>query len=139
MRIEQAPGVSSPSLLAKPTLTTQYLANLAHELNSQPLPPLPESFEVVRLPPPNHRLTEVTFDLVPTNAAALLSDDEMRSDSDSDSESDDDADGEIEEDAEGEKDDDEDDEMEEVGVDIVGMAAPAEPVQEREVDEDYDA
>lgn len=93
---------------------------------------------MVRLPPPNQRLTEVTFDLIPTDAAALLSDDEMQSGSDSDSESDDDADGEIEEgaeDAEGEKEDDEDDEMEEVGVHV----PPAEPAQEREVDEDYDA
>lgn len=109
----------------------QYLANLAHELNSQPLPPLPESFEVVRLPPPSQRLTEVTFDLVPTAAAGLLTDDEMRSESDSDSESDDDADGELEkEDADGEEDDD----MEEV---VPQQAAPEQ--QEREVDEDYDA
>lgn len=106
----------------------QYLVNLAHELNSQPLPPLPESFEVVRLPPPSQRLTEVTFDLVPETAA--LSDDDLRSDSES--ESDDDADGDEEEpqgDADGEEEaDGEDEEMEEV---------VAEP--EREVDEDYDA
>ncbi|BEJ10644.1 hypothetical protein CspHIS471_0100660 [Cutaneotrichosporon sp. HIS471] len=106
-----------------------YLANLAHELNSVPLPPLPESFEVVRLPPASQRLTEVTFDLVPTDAAMVLSDDGM---SESESESDSDADGEEDEpevqDAEGE-----DDEMEEV---VPGDAAPQ---REVEVDEDYDA
>lgn len=116
-----------------------YLATLAHELNSVPLPPLPESFEVVRLPPANHRLTEVNFELVPTEAAGLvgaagLSEGEEEEGSDSDSESD--ADGDVEEadggeaapaEADGDG-DGEDDEMEEVGV-------PA----EREVDEDYDA
>lgn len=112
----------------------QYLATLAHELNSVPLPPVPESFEVVRLPPANQRMTEVTFDLVPTDAAAALSDDDMHGSDSSESESDDDADGDVD-DAGGEADadadgdgDGEDDEMEEVGV-------PA----EREVDEDYDA
>ncbi|WOO83584.1 Transcription initiation factor TFIID subunit 9 [Vanrija pseudolonga] len=114
-----------------------YLASLAHELNAQPLPPLSESFEMVRLPPASQRLTEVTFDLVPTDAAAALSDDELRTnaaDSESESESDEDADGDAEADGEAEPEaeadaaGEEDDEMEEVGV-------PA----EREVDEDYDA
>ncbi|KAL1405950.1 Transcription initiation factor TFIID subunit 9 [Vanrija albida] len=114
-----------------------YLASLAHELNAQPLPPLSESFEMVRLPPASQRLTEVTFDLVPTDAAAALSDDDLRTnaaDSESESESDEDADGDAEADGEAEAEaepdaaGEEDDEMEEVGV-------PA----EREVDEDYDA
>lgn len=122
----------SPSTLSAP-LTSQYLANLAHELNSVPLPPLPESFELVRLPPPSQRLTEVTFDLVPTDAAMVLSDDGMRSDSESESDSD--ADGDVEDDDEAAPTQDaegEDDEMEEV---VPTAAAPV----ERDVDEDYDA
>lgn len=128
-------GQLSPRILSLAEHTdTQYLANLAHELNSVPLPPLPESFELVRLPPPSQRLTEVTFDLVPTDAAMVLSDDGMRSDSESESDSDadgdeDDEDAQPVQDAEGE-----DDEMEEVV-----PTAPAAPAVERDVDEDYDA
>jgi hypothetical protein len=60
---------------------------------------------MVRLPPASQRLTEVTFDLVPTDAAAALSDDDLRTnaaDSESESESDEDADGDAEADGEAE-------------------------------------
>lgn len=94
------------------------------------MPPLPESFEVVRLPPASLRLTEVTFDLVPTEAAMVLSDDGM---SESESESESDADGEEEDEPEVQDAEGEDDEMEEV---VPGGAAPQRDV---DVDEDYDA
>ncbi|KAL7421131.1 Transcription initiation factor TFIID subunit 9 [Cryptotrichosporon argae] len=109
-----------------------YLASLAHDLNSHPLPLLPESFDIIRLPPAHQRVTEVNFDIVPTalTAAHVAADDESASES---SASEDDADGEEDEGAvareggeEGVDDEeDADEEMEEVGV-------------PREVDEDYD-
>lgn len=117
---------------------------MAHELNSQPLPALPESFDVVRLPPPHQRLAEVNFDLLPDQSLDFDSirrrgegdedDSESSEDDDEDEVHTDDgragANGDVaEDDAEGE-----DEDMEEVGVE---PAAPAR--QDREMDEDYDA
>jgi transcription initiation factor TFIID subunit 9B len=117
-------------------LTKQYLAALAHDLNSQPLPVLPESFEVVRLPPPHQRLAEVNFDLVPDSGIVLAEEDEdsEESEDEEDEEEDEDepkSDGEEGAKINGQDDaDGEDEEMEEVGL---------EPQrQERQVDEDYD-
>ncbi|WWD22478.1 hypothetical protein CI109_106971 [Kwoniella shandongensis] len=112
-----------------------YLATLAHELNSQPLPVLPESFDVVRLPPPHQRLAEVNFNIVP-EADLVITEGEDEEDSDEEDEEmdevksedgEDKVNGDVEDDADGE-----DEDMEEVGVE-----APVR--QEREVDEDYDA
>ncbi|KAK8845525.1 hypothetical protein IAR55_006240 [Kwoniella newhampshirensis] len=117
-----------------------YLATLAHELNSQPLPVLPESFDVVRLPPPHQRLAEVNFNIVPESDLLVTEgeDDEDDESNEEDEEMDEvksvDGDGkvngEVEDDADGE-----DEDMEEVGVD----QPPAAVREEREVDEDYDA
>lgn len=113
---------------------------MAHELNSHPLPALPESFDVIRLPPPHQRLAEVNFDLLPDQSLDFDSirrrgdgDDEDESETSEEEDevhTDDGAAGAngdaVEDDAEGE-----DEDMEEVGV---------EPVrQDREMDEDYDA
>jgi len=114
---------------------------MAQELNQHPLPTLPESFDIIRLPPPHQRLAEVNFDLLPDQS---LSYDDIRrngygdEDDDSDSSEDEDeeegtvdeegANGEVEDDAEGE-----DEDMEEVGME------PVAPRQDREMDEDYDA
>jgi transcription initiation factor TFIID subunit 9B len=114
---------------------------MAHELNSHPLPILPESFDVIRLPPPHQRLAEVNFDLLPDQS--LRYDDIRRSgggDDDEESESSEEEEDEVltddgggangdaaEDDADGE-----DEDMEEVGVE-----APIR--QDREMDEDYDA
>ncbi|RSH81498.1 Transcription initiation factor TFIID subunit 9 [Saitozyma podzolica] len=113
-----------------------YLAALAHDLNSQPLPVLPESFEVVRLPPPHQRLAEVNFDLVADSGIVLAEEDEdsEESEDEEDEEEDEDepkSDGEEGSKINGQDDaDGEDEEMEEVGL---------EPQrQERQVDEDYD-
>jgi transcription initiation factor TFIID subunit 9B len=103
---------------------------------------LPESFEVIRLPPAHQRLTEVNFDLVP-DVELPYTDDEDDSESDIEAEEQDDArsgderrkgDGEGELVGEDEADaDGEDDDMEEVGVE------PEQPVALREaMDEDYD-
>ncbi|KAK4688870.1 transcription initiation factor TFIID subunit 9B, partial [Tremellales sp. Uapishka_1] len=110
-----------------------YLATLAHELNSHPLPPLPESFEVVRLPPAHLRLTEVNFDIVPEKEIGPFSDREE--DDESDSEDDEDADmDETREDADGD-----DEEMEEVGIQDPARGGAGGPLaNEREIDEDYD-
>lgn len=120
---------------------------MAHDLNSQPLPLLPESFEVVRLPPAHQRLAEVNFDIVPDSQLVLGENDE---------DDDDDSSQDGEEDAEGggggqanggeggddDGDEDEDEDMEEVGVeDGTGPGTTpvqAAPIQEREMDEDYD-
>jgi transcription initiation factor TFIID subunit 9B len=116
---------------------------MAHELNSQPLPALPESFDIIRLPPPHQRITDVNFDLLPDQSLDFDSI-RRREDDDEESESSEDDEDEVhtddggqgvngdgdaaEDDADGE-----DEEMEEVGVD------PVEPVtQNREMDEDYD-
>ena len=107
---------------------------MAHELNSQPLPILPETFDLLRLPPPHQRLGEVNFNIVPDAELTFESeeDEDLTSESDEDeARTEDGADafkGE-EGEAEGEP---EDEDMEEVDVD--------EPVvrQERQVDEDYD-
>ena len=122
---------------------------MAHELNSQPLQALPESFDIIRLPPPHQRITDVNFDLLPDQSLDFDSirkreeydDDESESSEDDEDEvhTDDggqgangDGEGEVaEDDADGE-----DEEMEEVGV----GATESEPVrQDREMDEDYDA
>jgi transcription initiation factor TFIID subunit 9B len=121
----------------------QYLATLAHELNSQPLPTLPETFDVLRLPPPHQRLGEVNFDIVPDSGLVLEEEgdeDEEEGESESEEEVDEvrteDGDingfrgGEGDGDAEGE-----DEDMDEVGI----AAEPGAVRQEREVDEDYDA
>ncbi|ORY34202.1 transcription initiation factor IID, 31kD subunit-domain-containing protein [Naematelia encephala] len=113
-----------------------YLATLAHDLNSQPLPILPETFDILRLPPPHHRLAEVNFDIVPE--AGLVLDDpngggasgSEDDDEDDDEEDDDEArtedgdrvNGAISDDAAGS-----DDEME-----AVPIAAPV------RIEEDYD-
>ncbi|WVR03542.1 hypothetical protein IAU60_000534 [Kwoniella sp. DSM 27419] len=118
-----------------------YLATMAHELNSHPLPILPESFDLVRLPPPHQRLAEVNFDIVPETDLPVSEDeegdssDEEEEDMDEDDKHDrgmngDGEEGEDGDDAEGEG---EDEDMEEVGVD-----EPQAVRQEREVDEDYD-
>ncbi|KAK1926080.1 transcription initiation factor IID, 31kD subunit-domain-containing protein [Papiliotrema laurentii] len=117
-----------------PPRDASYLASLAHELNSQPLPILPETFDLLRLPPPHQRLGEVNFNIVPDAELTFESeeDEDLTSESDEDeARTEDGADafkGE-EGEAEGEP---EDEDMEEVDVD--------EPVvrQERQVDEDYD-
>jgi transcription initiation factor TFIID subunit 9B len=118
---------------------TQYLAALAHELNSHPLPVLPESFEVVRLPPPHQRLTEVNFDIVPDPQLVLAENDEEEESSEDEEVPDEEQPNGVEDDA-----DDEDEDMEEVGVDS-GIGTPQQqqpqpqpPPQQREVDEDYD-
>lgn len=109
---------------------SQYLASLAHELNSQPLPILPETFELLRLPPPHQRLGEVNFQIEPHAELSYDSDGEEDISSESDDEE---ADSEVdrengaEEEAEAE-----DEDMEEVGVQTTSAR------QERQVDEDYD-
>lgn len=115
---------------------------MAQELNQHPLPTLPESFDIIRLPPPHQRLAEVNFDLLPDQS--LSYDDIRRNGDDDDDESESseeeeeegtvDGDGEgmngdaVEDDAEGE-----DEDMEEVAME------PAAPRRETEMDEDYDA
>ena len=123
-------------------MRSQYLAKLAHELNSQPLPTLPETFDVLRLPPPHQRLGQVNFDIVPDSRLVLEQEganvDEDEEDGESESESEDEEEARTEDgdvrgmrtvdgDHEGEG---EDEEMEEVGMEGA--------VQRREVDEDYD-
>ena len=108
----------------------QYLANLAHDLNSQPLPTLPETFDVLRLPPPHQRLSEVNFDIVPEAGLEITEDsDEEEEEDDEDDESEEDQVRSEEEDqvirAEGGE-GDEDEDMEQV------QGAT------RIVDEDYD-
>ncbi|KAI9635821.1 transcription initiation factor IID, 31kD subunit-domain-containing protein [Dioszegia hungarica] len=119
-----------------------YLASLAHELNSHPLPVLPESFEVVRLPPAHQRLAEVNFDIVPDPQLVLAPEEEEEEDESSDEEEDAvDGEGARANGGKGDEDaeEDEDEDMEEVGVDEGTAAAPAPPpAQEREMDEDYD-
>jgi transcription initiation factor TFIID subunit 9B len=117
---------------------------MAQELNQHPLPTLPESFDIIRLPPPHQRLAEVNFDLLPDQS--LLYDDIRRNGDDEEDESESseeeeeegtvDGDGEgmngdgaVEDDAEGE-----DEEMEEVAIEPV-----APPRRDTEMDEDYDA
>ncbi|WRT63763.1 uncharacterized protein IL334_000688 [Kwoniella shivajii] len=120
-----------------------YMATLAHELNSQPLPILPESFDLVRLPPPHQRLGEVNFDIIP-ESDILLTDGEdhvQGEESGSDSDEEDDNQLDVNGKANGNDDDEEDNEdgqgededMEEVGVQI-----DQQPTMDREVDEDYD-
>lgn len=113
-------------------LTAQYLAGLAAELNARPLPVLPETFDVVRLPPPHQRLTEPNFTIVPDDD--LVFSDEEGDEEDDEDESEEDEVDEAGAQANGHEDADgdvEDEDMEEVGVD-----APAAP--ERQLDEDYD-
>lgn len=116
---------------------------MAQELNQHPLPTLPESFDVIRLPPPHQRLAEVNFDLLPDQS---LSYDDIRRNGHGDEEEDEsesseeeeeegtgDGDGEgangaVEDDAEGE-----DEDMEEVAME------PAAPRRDADMDEDYDA
>ncbi|WVQ80261.1 hypothetical protein IAT38_002366 [Cryptococcus sp. DSM 104549] len=119
-----------------------YLATLAHELNSHPLPILPESFDLVRLPPPHQRLAEVNFDIVPDSELVLLSDgDEEESDEENGGERSEEEDGEEEgngKEKEGEGDDaegEEDEDMEEVGVEVPQAQAVRQDV---DMDEDYD-
>lgn len=110
----------------------QYLASLAHDLNSQPLPILQETFEVVRLPPAHQRLGEVNFNIVPDAGLTYESeeDDDNSSESDEDeAQTDDGEDGGAA--ARAEDADGEDEDMEEVDV-----QEPA--VAQRTMDEDYD-
>ncbi|WWC85884.1 uncharacterized protein L201_000751 [Kwoniella dendrophila CBS 6074] len=126
-----------------------YLATLAHELNSQPLPILPESFDLIRLPPIHQRLGQVNFDIIPEQNLHL-----------SDDEDEDDEGEEVSSEEEGEDDHDdhqnqpnghhnqdgtyeddiEDEDMEEVGLDDQPSTQTPQPLvrQDREVDEDYD-
>ncbi|ORX34761.1 transcription initiation factor IID, 31kD subunit-domain-containing protein [Kockovaella imperatae] len=116
-----------------------YLASLAHDLNSQPLPILPETFDVLRLPPPHQRLGEVDFNIVPNEELTLESEDEGDDDS-SDSEDQEEDAVKTEDGVNGERasanpeadPDDGDDDMEEVGV------SDQAPAQSRQVEEDYD-
>lgn len=114
---------------------------MAQELNQHPLPTLPESFDVIRLPPPHQRLAEVNFDLLPDQS---LSYDDIRrngdeDDDESESSEEEEEEGTVDGDAEGANgaaEDDaegEDDDMEEVAVE------PAAPRRDAEMDEDYDA
>ncbi|KGB77332.1 transcription initiation factor TFIID subunit 9B [Cryptococcus deuterogattii 99/473] len=121
-----------------------YLATLAHELNSHPLPALPETFDLVRLPPAHQRLAEVNFDIVP-DAELVLTEDEREDEGDSEEDEHDDGDEDRKPDGEAGGDvdgDGEDEDMEEVGVDglpSAGTAPEAAPVRQAvDVDEDYD-
>ncbi|EIW67914.1 hypothetical protein TREMEDRAFT_32628, partial [Tremella mesenterica DSM 1558] len=124
-----------------------YLASLAHDLNSRPLPILTETFELVRLPPPHQCISNISFDLVLDPTAIEIGMEESESSS-SDEESDElptdddvgedgDGDVDVEEDGDGDGDEegdgDRDEEMEEIDVDVV---IPG--VRDREIDEDYD-
>lgn len=119
---------------------------MAQELNQHPLPPLPESFDLIRLPPPHQRLAEVNFDLLPDQSLSYddirrngqEDDDESESSEDEEEEGTVDGEGEgdgngvngdaIEDDAEGE-----DEDMEEVAMEPVAAR------RDTEMDEDYDA
>ncbi|KAE8543196.1 hypothetical protein D1P53_000684 [Cryptococcus gattii VGV] len=121
-----------------------YLATLAHELNSHPLPALPETFDLVRLPPAHQRLAEVNFDIIP-DVELVLTEDEQEDEGDSEDDEHDDGDEDRRPDGEagGDMDGDgEDEDMEEVGVDglpSAGAAPEAAPVRQAvDVDEDYD-
>lgn len=105
------------------------------------MPILPETFDVLRLPPPHERLGEVNFDIVPDSQLILEEeedDEEDEGDDESDSEEEQDEtrteNGDrvgsrgLDGDAEGE-----DEDMEEVGIEAEAVR------QERVVDEDYDA
>jgi transcription initiation factor TFIID subunit 9B len=135
--------VSFPDCMNEPVADDKFLAEMAHELNQHPLPTLPESFDVIRLPPPHQRLAEVNFDLLPDQS---ISYDDIRRNGNGDDEDDESESSEEEEEEEGTVDgeaangdiaeDDaegEDDDMEEVAME------PAAPRQDREMDEDYDA
>ncbi|WVQ93744.1 hypothetical protein IAU59_000821 [Kwoniella sp. CBS 9459] len=137
-----------------------YLATLAHELNSQPLPILPESFDIVRLPPAHQRLGEVNFSIVPEDdidpSYSFTDGGDGAAEGEGDEEDGGSSDEEEEEEGEGENDRDrnqangdgdgdgsgEDEDMEEVGVepepDAQAFQVPPPVRQEREVDEDYD-
>ncbi|WVW81886.1 hypothetical protein I302_103885 [Kwoniella bestiolae CBS 10118] len=121
-----------------------YLATQAHELNSHPLPILPESFDLIKLPPPHQRLGEVNFDLIPEPDANLTEneDDEDEDASGSEeeegeqrSEEGEKVNGDVDGDEDGEGDEDED--MEEVGLEDQNQNQQQQN-QQREVDEDYD-
>ncbi|WWC58208.1 uncharacterized protein I303_100744 [Kwoniella dejecticola CBS 10117] len=136
-----------------------YLATLAHELNSQPLPILPESFDLIKLPPAHQRLGEINFDIIP-EANYVYSEGEGNEEAEDENSSEEeleDADGEGEVDEHGngnggnqvdgangakdEEDEDEgmDEDMEEVGLDQPERQPDLQPSrQDREVDEDYD-
>jgi transcription initiation factor TFIID subunit 9B len=118
---------------------------MAQELNQHPLPTLPESFDLIRLPPPHQRLAEVNFDLLPDQSLSYDDirrngggdDDEDESESSEEDEEEGTVDGDgngegangaVEDDAEGE-----DEDMEEVAVE------PAAPRRDADMDEDYDA
>ena len=115
---------------------------MAQDLNQHPLPPLPESFDIIRLPPPHQRLAEVNFDLLPDQSLSYDTirrngdedDDESESSEEEEEEGTIDGDGErvngdaVEDDAEGE-----DEDMEEVAME------PAPTRRDTEMDEDYDA
>ena len=114
----------------------QYLAALAHELNAQPLPILPETFDLLRLPPPHQRLGAVNFNIVPDSELVLSEDEgDVSSDSEEDVEETRTDDGDVIRERAGDAPygEGEDEEMEEVGVDAAAVR------QDREVDEDYDA
>lgn len=93
------------------------------DLNSIPLPPITESFETVRLPPPADRLTSVAFDVIPNAPARPEA--ALDTESESGSEQDDDGDAEME-----------DADMEEIKPEANGV--DEQKVESREVDEDYD-
>ncbi|WVQ76223.1 hypothetical protein IAR50_005888 [Cryptococcus sp. DSM 104548] len=110
-----------------------YLATLAHELNSHPLPILPETFDLIRLPPPHQRLAEVNFDIVPDVEVAYMDEEE-------DDESEEEREWEEQNGEEPKEDDGEGDEeeMEEVGIEGPTAAEPPAPARQVDVDEDYD-
>ncbi|OCF59564.1 transcription initiation factor TFIID subunit 9B [Kwoniella mangroviensis CBS 10435] len=122
-----------------------YLATLAHELNSQPLPILPESFDLIKLPPAHQRLGEVNFDIVPEPDLNLTENEEEEEDEDASGSEEEDQDQDQDQDQRSdggdkpngvaEEDGDEDEDMEEVGL---TDQTQQQQQQQREVDEDYD-
>ncbi|ODO02101.1 transcription initiation factor TFIID subunit 9B [Cryptococcus wingfieldii CBS 7118] len=109
-----------------------YLATLAHELNSHPLPILPETFDLIRLPPPHQRLAEVNFDIVPDVEVAYMEEEDDESDEERE------WDEQNGEEAKAEEDDGDEEEMEEVGVEGPSLMEPTAPTRQVDVDEDYD-
>jgi transcription initiation factor TFIID subunit 9B len=123
---DEAPPRDVRALISYPDCanSTKYLASLAVDLNSIPLPPITESFETVRLPPPADRLTSVAFDIIPN--APPRPDPVEDSESEGGSELGD-ADAEMADGDEGGGQSNED---------VEGQ--PQEKAETREVDEDYD-
>ncbi|WWC66781.1 uncharacterized protein I206_100686 [Kwoniella pini CBS 10737] len=139
-----------------------YLATLSHELNSQPLPILPESFDLIKLPPIHQRLGEVNFNIIPELNLKFSSENEEEEEEENDENQIENEDESSEEEEEEEDDELENEQIEENGNEIngnnnlnededEGMEEDMEEVgiensinqpevsrQDREVDEDYD-